>query len=233
MEVLKPLSSTNTRRLQRRSRKPATATSPSSPPRAQRLSSTFFDRPSAIGQAVAIALPAVEVETASPNSSSKASRCSSRVRSSLASSCCVAASVGASPLSWRACQGSAWARHPRSLDVSLAKALAMVGTDTEKVFATSSLWAYRRRRLRAPSISDPSNTASCLEANTWINTYRCRCESGCTCTRASSPVFSQVLYLPVYLIQRSPNAGFQPCSPVVGQIAGKPPRFFQEYAHVP
>src|SRR3712207_5487553 len=34
----------------RRSGKPATATNPSLPRRAQRLSGTFFDRPSAIGQ---------------------------------------------------------------------------------------------------------------------------------------------------------------------------------------
>ena len=34
----------------------------------------------------------------------------------------------------------------------------------------------RCRRLRAPSISDPSNTAAWIEANTWINTHVCRCD---------------------------------------------------------
>jgi hypothetical protein len=34
----------------------------------------------------------------------------------------------------------------------------------------------RCRRLRAPSISDPSITAAWVEANTWINTHVCRCD---------------------------------------------------------
>ena len=34
----------------------------------------------------------------------------------------------------------------------------------------------RCRRLRAPSISDPSITVAWVEANTWINTHVCRCD---------------------------------------------------------
>jgi hypothetical protein len=34
----------------------------------------------------------------------------------------------------------------------------------------------RCRRLRAPSVSDPSITAAWVEANTWINTHVCRCD---------------------------------------------------------
>jgi hypothetical protein len=45
-------------------------------------------------------------------------------------------------------------------------------------------------------------------------------------------VSSQVFYLPVYFIQRLADAGFQPCSPVVGEIAGKGTCLFQEHAHV-
>jgi hypothetical protein len=52
-------------------------------------------------------------------------------------------------------------------------------------------------------------------------------------TRGSSPISSQVFYLLVYLIQRLPDACFQPCPSVVGEITGKPTRLFQEHAHVP
>ena len=44
-----------------------------------------------------MALPMVEVETFCPNSSSKASRCSSRVRSSLASRCFGSHSLSIAP----------------------------------------------------------------------------------------------------------------------------------------
>jgi len=84
-----------------------------------------------------MALPTVEVETVSPYSSSKASRCSSSVRSSLASSCLgsqrwsIAPFVGGLPgigLGWTS-----------PVSRRLFSQRLMVGIDTEKVFATSSL----------------------------------------------------------------------------------------------
>jgi hypothetical protein len=51
-------------------------------------------------------------------------------------------------------------------------------------------------------------------------------------TRTLAPVGPQVLYLPVYLVQRLPYASFQLCATVVGEIAGEHPRLFQEHAHV-
>jgi hypothetical protein len=88
-----------------------------------------------------MALPTVEVETASPSSSSNASRCSWSVRSWLASNC--------------------WGSHRSSIAPFLAglpgiglgstspvsrrllSQRLMVGTETEKVFATSSLGTPR------------------------------------------------------------------------------------------
>lgn len=84
-----------------------------------------------------IARPTVEIETASPSSSSNASRCSSRVRSWFFSSC-----LGSHPRSISPFLeglpgiglGSTSPVSRRRLSLRL-----MVGTDTEKVFATSSL----------------------------------------------------------------------------------------------
>src|SRR5215208_3932350 len=84
-----------------------------------------------------MALPMVEVEISSPNSSSKAWRCSSRVRSWLASRCSGSHSLSIAPflgglpgiaLGWTSpvCRG-------------LLSQRFMVGIDTEKVLATSSL----------------------------------------------------------------------------------------------
>ena len=98
MEVLKPDSSTNTsllasKRLASHRHNPLASSS-----RSEAICD-FFERPSPLGSS-AMALPRVEVETLCPNSSSKAWRCSSRVRSSLASRCC-GASFGALALFWR------------------------------------------------------------------------------------------------------------------------------------
>jgi hypothetical protein len=50
--------------------------------------------------------------------------------------------------------------------------------------------------------------------------------------RDSGPITSQVFYLPVYFVQRLSDAGFQLCPSVVGQIARKGARRYQEHAHV-
>src|SRR3712207_2847721 len=84
-----------------------------------------------------MALPTVEVETVCPNSSSKASLCSSRVRSSLASSCFGSHSLSIAPF----LEGLPGIGLGSTSPVSrrLFSQRFMVGIDTEKVFATSSL----------------------------------------------------------------------------------------------
>jgi hypothetical protein len=84
-----------------------------------------------------MALPMVEVETLCPNSSSKAWRCSSRVRSSLASRCCGSHSLSITPL----LEGLPGIGLGLTSPVSrrLFSQRFMVGIETEKVLATSSL----------------------------------------------------------------------------------------------
>src|SRR5829696_7032328 len=84
-----------------------------------------------------MALPMVEVETLCPNSSSKAWRCSSRVRSSLASRCCGSHSLSITPF----LEGLPGIALSLTSPVSrrLLSQRFMVGIETEKVFATSSL----------------------------------------------------------------------------------------------
>ena len=80
----------------------------------------------------------MEVETASPNRSSKASRCSSRVRSSLASEVLRAAT----PLSiapFLAGLPGIGSGSTSPVSLRLLSQRFMVGIDTEKVLATSSL----------------------------------------------------------------------------------------------
>src|SRR3954454_4560185 len=84
-----------------------------------------------------MALPMVEVDTASPKRSSKASRCSSRVRSSLASRCSGSHSLSIAPfLEGLPGIGSG---SPSPVTRRLFSQRFMVGIDTEKVLATSSL----------------------------------------------------------------------------------------------
>src|SRR5215211_4380048 len=85
----------------------------------------------------AIALPMVEVETSSPNSSSKASRCSSRVRSSLASRWLGSHSLSIVPFPEGLPGIALGSTSPVSL--LLFSQRFMAGIHTEKVFATSSL----------------------------------------------------------------------------------------------
>jgi hypothetical protein len=84
-----------------------------------------------------MALPTVDVETASPNSSSNASRCSSRVRSSLALRCFGSQLWSSVPF----LEGLPGIGLGSTSPVSrrLLNQRFMVGIDTEKVFATCSL----------------------------------------------------------------------------------------------
>ena len=84
-----------------------------------------------------MARPTVDVETASPNSSSKASRCSWRVRSWLASKCWGSQRWSIVPF----LEGLPGIGLGSTSAVSrrLFSQRFMVGIETEKVFATSSL----------------------------------------------------------------------------------------------
>src|SRR5215213_10227351 len=85
----------------------------------------------------AIALPMVEVETSSPKCSSKASRCSSKVRSSFASRCSGSHSLSIAPfLGGLPGIGSG---STSLVSLRLFSQRFMVGIETEKVLATSSL----------------------------------------------------------------------------------------------
>ena len=79
----------------------------------------------------------VEVETPSPKSSSKASRCSSKVRSSLAFRCSDSHPFSIAPFLAGLPGIGSGSTSPVSL--LLLSQRFMVGIDTEKVFATSSL----------------------------------------------------------------------------------------------
>ena len=84
-----------------------------------------------------MALPTVEVETLCPNSSSKDSLCSSRVRSSFASRCFGSHSLSTVPFLEGLPGIALGSTSPVSL--LLFSQRFMVGIDTEKVFATCSL----------------------------------------------------------------------------------------------
>ena len=50
---------------------------------------------------------------------------------------------------------------------------------------------------------------------------------------AFGTVPSQILDLPVDLVDGPPEVDLHTCSPVVGEISGERPRFFEQHAHVP
>src|SRR3954447_19354448 len=118
-------------------------------------------------------LPMVEVETPSPKCSSKASRCSSRVRSSFSSRCSGSHSFSIAPFLAGLPGIALGSTSPVSLLLFIQR--FMVGIDTEKVSATSSLGL------------PPSTAASTLNLrsfeygfmprgyHTRIDTYGCRC----------------------------------------------------------
>lgn len=103
---------------------------------ARRLSGTFLVGHPPLGR-TAIALPMVEVEILCPNSSSKASRCSSRVRSSLASRCFGNQLRSIAPFLEGLPGIGLGSTSPVSRRLFIQR--FMVGIDTEKVLATSSL----------------------------------------------------------------------------------------------
>src|SRR5215213_9132360 len=120
-----------------------------------------------------MALPMVEVETLCPNSSSKASLCSSRVRSSLASRCLGSHSLSIAPFLEGLPGIGLGSTSPVSRRLFIQR--FMVGVDTEKVFATSSLGTPR------PTAASTLNLRSFEYGfipggyHIWIDTYGCRC----------------------------------------------------------
>src|SRR5215212_5782616 len=84
-----------------------------------------------------MALPMVEVETSSPKCSSKASRCSSKVRSPFAWRCSGSHSFSIAPFLAGLPGTASGSTSPVSL--LLLSQRFMVGIDTEKVLATSCL----------------------------------------------------------------------------------------------
>src|ERR671912_2536408 len=125
-----------------------------------------------------MALPTVEVETSSPNSSSNASRCSSKVRSSLASRCFGSHSLSIAPFLGGLPGIGCGSTSPVSR--RLLSQRFMVGIETEKVLATSSLG------LPASTAESTLNLRSFEYGfmpggyHIWIDTYGLRCEKALT-----------------------------------------------------
>src|SRR5829696_2571286 len=121
-----------------------------------------------------MALPTVEVETVCPNSSSKASQCSSRVRSSLASSCFGSHSLSIVPLLGGLPGIGLGSTSPVSR--RLFSQRFMVGIDTEKVFATSSLGVPASTAASTLNLRSFEYGFIPGGYHIWIDTYGCRCE---------------------------------------------------------
>src|SRR5215218_1130567 len=122
-----------------------------------------------------MALPMVEVETPSPNSSSKASQCSSRVRSSLASRCSGSHSLSIVPFLAGLPGIGSGSTSPVSL--RLLSQRFMVGIDTEKVLATSSLGVPESTAASTLNLRSFEYGFIPGGYHTWIDTYGCRCKS--------------------------------------------------------
>src|SRR5215204_5115708 len=122
-----------------------------------------------------MALPTVEVETPSPKCSSKTWRCSSRVRSSLASRCLGSHSLSIAPFLEGLPGIGPGSTSPVSRRLFIQR--FMVGIDTEKVLATSSLG------LPASTAASTLNLRSFEYGfmpggyHIWIDTYGCRCQT--------------------------------------------------------
>jgi hypothetical protein len=176
MEVLKPLSSPRTPASLRRSEKPATATAPWPPRRALLgLSLGLFLSGQPPWGMAAMALPTVEVETASPKCSSKASRCSSRVRSSFASRCFGSHSLSIAP--FLAGLPGIGSGSTSPLSRRLLSQRFMVGTDTEKVLATSSLGLPESTAARTLNLRSFEYGFMPGGYHTWVDTYGSRCQN--------------------------------------------------------
>src|SRR5215208_7505253 len=120
-----------------------------------------------------MALPTVEVETLCPNSSSKASLCSSRVRSSFASRWWGSHSLSRVPF----LEGLPGIALGCTSPVSrrLFNQHFMVGTDTEKVFATSSLGVPESTAESTLNLRSFEYGFMPGGYHIWIDTYGCRC----------------------------------------------------------
>src|SRR5215208_1977161 len=121
-----------------------------------------------------MALPIVEVETLCPNSSSKAWRCSSRVRSSLASRCLGSHSLSITPF----LEGLPGIGSGSTSPVSrrLLSQRFMEGIETEKVFATCSLGLPESTAESTLNLRSFEYGFMPEGYHIWIDTYGCRCE---------------------------------------------------------
>src|SRR5215211_3432585 len=121
----------------------------------------------------AMALPIVEVQTLCPNSSSKAWRCSSRVRSSLASRCLGSHSLSITPF----LEGLPGIGSGSTSPVSrrLLSQRFMEGIETEKVFATCSLGLPESTAESTLNLRSFEYGFMPEGYHIWIDTYGCRC----------------------------------------------------------
>src|SRR5215210_2859428 len=120
-----------------------------------------------------MALPIVEVETLCPNSSSKAWRCSSRVRSSLASRCLGSHSLSITPF----LEGLPGIGSGSTSPVSrrLLSQRFMEGIETEKVFASCSLGLPESTAESTLNLRSFEYGFMPEGYHIWIDTYGCRC----------------------------------------------------------
>src|SRR4029453_14409411 len=116
----------------------------------------------------------VEVETSSPNSPSNAWRCSSRVRSSLASRCFGSHSLSIAPFLGGLPGIAFGCRSPAPL--RLFSQCFMVGIDTEKVFAISSLGVPASTAVSTLNLRSFEYGFMPGGYHIWIDTYGCRCK---------------------------------------------------------
>src|SRR5215211_7209839 len=123
-----------------------------------------------------MALPIVEVETLCPNSSSKAWRCSSRVRSSLASRCLGSHSLSITPF----LEGLPGIGSGSTSPVSrrLLSQRFMEGIETEKVFASCSLGLPESTAESTLNLRSFEYGFMPEGYHIWIDTYGCRCKDG-------------------------------------------------------
>src|SRR5215216_5147580 len=121
-----------------------------------------------------MALPTVEVETPSPKCSSKTWRCSSRVRSSLASRCLGSHSLSIAPFLEGLPGIGPGSTSPVSRRLFIQR--FMVGIDTEKVLATSSLGVPASTAASTLNLRSFEYGFMPGGYHIWIDTYGCRCD---------------------------------------------------------
>src|SRR5215216_4855642 len=121
-----------------------------------------------------MALPTVEVETPSPKCSSKTWRCSSRVRSSLASRCLGSHSLSIAPFLEGLPGIGPGSTSPVSRRLFIQR--FMVGIDTEKVLATSSLGVPASTAASTLNLRSFEYGFMPGGYHIWIDTYGCRCK---------------------------------------------------------